>query len=161
MMNDELKGRIQKPGVRKSEVRIKTKSGSAALSILDSGFWILTPAFRSSFIIPHSSFTFRGGIARWRPNCHSPLWPLMPDHLDYARHVDCSTFPCRGACESRARVGRRMEFSWKQTMYFALMILFALALVALVLLLERSGDPRFIEREYDSRPRPSKKNPTE
>jgi preprotein translocase subunit SecG len=37
-------------------------------------------------------------------------------------------------------------------MYFALMILIAVAVVALVLLLEHRGDPRTLEREYGSRP---------
>jgi hypothetical protein len=42
-------------------------------------------------------------------------------------------------------------------MYFALMIIIALIIVALVLFLERSGDPRSLEREYDSRAQVSKK----
>jgi hypothetical protein len=37
-------------------------------------------------------------------------------------------------------------------MYFALMILISLAVVALVLFLEHRGDPKMLEREYDSRP---------
>jgi hypothetical protein len=43
-------------------------------------------------------------------------------------------------------------------MYFALMILIALAVVALVLLLEHRGDPRTLEREYTSRPSLTKKS---
>ena len=39
-------------------------------------------------------------------------------------------------------------------MYFALMILIAVVVVALVLLLEHRGDPRMLEREYTTR-RPS------
>jgi hypothetical protein len=37
-------------------------------------------------------------------------------------------------------------------MYFALLILIALAVAALVLFLEHRGDPRMLEREYDARP---------
>jgi hypothetical protein len=33
-------------------------------------------------------------------------------------------------------------------MYFALLILMAVVIVALVLIMERHGDPRLLEREY-------------
>jgi hypothetical protein len=43
-------------------------------------------------------------------------------------------------------------------MYFALMILMALVVVALVLLAERRGDPRLLEREYKRQSDASKKS---
>jgi hypothetical protein len=43
-------------------------------------------------------------------------------------------------------------------MYFALMILIALAVVALVLVLEHRGDPQMLERDYTSRPSISDKS---
>jgi hypothetical protein len=43
-------------------------------------------------------------------------------------------------------------------MYFALMILMALVIVALVLLAERRGDPHLLEREYRLHPDAPKKS---
>jgi hypothetical protein len=43
-------------------------------------------------------------------------------------------------------------------MYFAVMILIALAVVALVLFLEHRGDPQALEREYDSEPSPTNRS---
>ena len=45
-------------------------------------------------------------------------------------------------------------------MYFALMILTALVAAALVLLMERRGDPHLLEREYKSQADASKKSPS-
>lgn len=43
-------------------------------------------------------------------------------------------------------------------MYFAVMIVVALLVVVVVLLLEHRGDPKALEREYNSRPTLTHKN---
>jgi len=50
------------------------------------------------------------------------------------------------------------DFSSRELMYFALMIVMALVAAALVLLAERRGDPRLLEREYDLQTDAAKKS---
>lgn len=64
------------------------------------------------------------------------------------------------ACELASRAPQEPARSFeKKTMYFALMILIALAVAALVLFLEHRGGIHLLEREDHSRPKISDKTP--
>jgi hypothetical protein len=121
------------------------------------------PCWSSFFLFIHPSSlipSFRGRNALRKLKRHSAVESHLPDCFSYAGHVDCSSICSErelASCAPGLKGTRSFE---NQLMYFALMIVIALAAAALVLVLEHRGQATLLEREDRSRAKISDNTPT-
>jgi hypothetical protein len=140
---------------RRQKAESRGQQSINAYCLLPCAFCFLSFTPHPSSLIP----SFRGGKAEGRPNRHNRRHFPLEESSNYINTLMARALPTVTLANCAPEVVAWKNFSSSQQMYFALMILTALVAAALVLLMERRGDPRLLEREYKSQADASKKSP--